>query len=123
MTSGELTKRWGVSPEEVQRISETINNNFHLGIIKTGNGFQGVVYKMDTASSGFERSSELIAIPLPCKTLEGASLVLNAIISKGLIKLPPMLVKIMNVPQDAFVALNRFPIPPKQLTKGKCRDI
>ena len=119
MTNEELAKHWGVSLEKAQRISDTINQNFHLGIVKVAKGFQCVMYQMNVSPSGQKRVYEYFRIPVFCKSTAQAIFVSNTLLDAGFIKLPTMFVEVMGVPQDAFVALKRLSMPFTQPVKGK----
>ena len=120
MTNEELAKHWGVSPKEAQNISDVMNKNYHLGVVKNekDNLFYGTVYKMETAPSGFERSVPCIQFSIGTKTAREAVLLLN--IAAGCLQLPNGMAEIMGgVPPDAFKALKRLPMPSTQLKRAK----
>lgn len=109
MTNEELAKHWGVSLQEVKRISNIMNANFYCGIAqrKSDKLFYGVMYTLHESPSGSKTPLLLVSSKIGSQTETEAIQNWNKLLDR--MALPKLRAEILGVPKDAYKALNKIP--------------
>ena len=111
MTNEELAKHWGVSLEEVRRISDFMNSHYFLSVAKhkTTGLFHGVMYEM-REDDGERLPSLVLSSEKGFKTKGEAAQYWNDCCDTW--KMPKTRAEILlRVPVDAFKALQKIDLP------------
>ena len=111
MTNEELAKHWGVSLDEVKRISNIMNANFYCGIAQRRSDklFYGVMYTLHETPSGSKTPLLLVSSKIGSQTETEAIQNWNKLLDR--MALPKLRAKILGVPQDAYKTLIKIPEP------------
>ena len=106
MTDEELAKHWNTSLSEVKSIADYMNKNYYLCVGKSRKDglFYGLMYRMD------ERHGPMLAVSTQqgFKTAKEAAIKFNK--ACDVMEMPEMRAKMMNVPADAYKALEKIDI-------------
>lgn len=110
MTNEELAKHWGISLEEVGRISDYMNATYHfaLGRNKETKLWHGLMYKMHESPSGNRTPHLWTSSKQGFKTEQEAAEHWNALADTMIRQSNPVL---ENVPADAYKAIKKLEIP------------
>ena len=123
MTFEKLAKHWNVSLKEAKSISDFMNKTFYMATgQKNGDPtFYGFIY--EKFRDGSERCAFTLSLDADhgFETEEEAVKALNKAPER--IHIPDGRAKIMGVPQDAFIALNRIYPSSPVATKKQVRSI
>ena len=110
MTNEELAKHWGVSLQEVKRISDYMNQNYYFALAqhKETHLWHGVMYKMHTSPSGNRTPHLWVSSTKGFRTEREAVDDWNKRTDTMICKANPAL---ENVPVDAFKAIQKLEMP------------
>ena len=111
MTNEELAKHWGVSLQEVERISGIVNTHYHsaVGQHKKTKLFHPVLFKMHEAPSGAISFHLAVSCNKGFETEKEAARFWDELLDKMTI---PDVDNVWNIPADAFKALKKMEVPP-----------